>query len=175
MRVLPILVLALLVSSSGAEALGAQQPASDPLQAAAWMSGCWESRRGERVITEMWMAPAGGLMLGASRTVAGTSVREFEFLRIRAREGRLVYTAIPSGQKETDFTTAPAPSVGAPLVFENPAHDFPQRITYRRAGADSAYARVEGPGQGGAMRGFEIPMRRVSCAPPEAPRDTPPA
>lgn len=164
-----------MVLAPGARGLGAQQPATDPLLAAAWMSGCWESRRGERVITEMWMAPAGGLMLGSSRTVAGSAVREFEFLRIRAREGRLVYTALPSGQRETEFTTPPAPSPGAPLVFENLAHDFPQRITYRPAGADSAYARVEGPGQGGAMRGFEIPMRRVSCAPAGAPHDTPPA
>ncbi len=172
MRTASLLILAILGAVPGAA--GAQQ--ADPIGAAGWLAGCWESRRGERVVTEMWMPPAGGLMLGAGRTVTGAAVREFEFLRIRAREGRLVYTAIPSGQKETDFTTPAAPDAsGSPLVFENLAHDFPQRITYRRVGADSAYARVEGPGQGGAMRGFEIPMRRVSCAPTEAPRGTPPA
>ncbi|MFN0099129.1 MAG: DUF6265 family protein, partial [Gemmatimonadaceae bacterium] len=70
----------------------------------------------------------------------------------------------PSGQKETAFTSA---VVGAAaldsITFENPAHDFPTRITYRRVGSDSLLVRVEGPGQGGALRGFVIAAKRVSC------------
>ncbi len=136
-----------------------QQP--DPMAAAAWLAGCWESRAGTRVTTEMWMAPAGGLMMGSSRTVANGAARAFEHLRIRVSGDRLVYTAIPSGQRETEFTTPTTP--GDVLTFENLAHDFPQRIAYRRVNADSLVARVEGPGQGGATRGFDIAMRRVDC------------
>jgi hypothetical protein len=135
---------------------------------AGWLSGCWESRAGERVTNEMWLPPAGDLMVGAGRTTVGPSARAFEHLRLRAVEGSLVYTAIPSGQRETDFTSTTVSDTL--LVFENLQHDFPQRIIYRRVGADEIAARIEGPGPDGATRGFDIPLRRVSCtvSPPPA-------
>ena len=140
------------------------QAAADPVQSLQWMAGCWEQRAGERVATEMWMPPAGGMMVGGSRTVSRGTTRAYEHLRLHASEGRLVYTALPSGQKETAFTSGPVAAASLDsITFENPAHDFPTRITYRRVGSDSLIARVEGPGQGGAMRGFVVAMRRVSC------------
>jgi hypothetical protein len=72
-----------------------------------------------------------------------------------------VYTAIPSGQSETHFRSTTV-SVSE-VVFENRAHDFPQVIRYRRVGADSLVARVEGPGAGGGSRGIDFPMARVGC------------
>ncbi len=48
------------------------------------------------------------------------------------------------------------------VTFENPAHDFPQRIIYRRRGADSLIARVEGM-RGGHLRGRDFAHRRVPC------------
>ena len=139
-----------------------------PLQQAAWLAGCWEARVGNRLTLEMWMPPAGDLLIGGSRTTVGDSTREFEHLRIRASGDQLVYTAIPSGQRETSFTsTAVSDTL---LGFENLQHDFPQRILYRRRGADSVIVRVEGPGRNNTTRGFNIPMRRASCTSvPEAP------
>jgi hypothetical protein len=136
---------------------------STTIDRAGWLAGCWEMRTATRLTIEMWMPPAGGMMLGASRTTMGDQVREFEQLQLVARGDTLVYTATPSGQAQASFRSV-APIVDGELVVENPAHDFPQRIRYRRISADSMVARVEGPGQGGAMRGFEIPMRRVSCS-----------
>lgn len=132
-----------------------------PLDGLRWLAGCWEQRRGERLTVEMWMPPAGGLMLGASRTTMSGTVRATETLRLEAREGRLVYTASPSGQATTEFTGAPPTNSG--FTVENPAHDFPRRITYRRVGADSLVARIEGPDGSGGTRGIDFPMRRVSC------------
>ena len=80
--------------------------------------------------------------------------------RIRAEGGKLVYTALPSGQKEASFTSAQV--TDSSLTFENPAHDFPQRIIYRRRGVDALVARIEGPGPNGP-RGIDFPMNRVSC------------
>ena len=48
------------------------------------------------------------------------------------------------------------------VVFENLAHDFPQRIIYRRRGADSLVARIEGT-RGGQMRGRDFPYRKAAC------------
>jgi hypothetical protein len=121
-----------------------------------WLAGCWELRQGARVTLEMWMPPAAGLMLGASRTTVNGRVREFEQLRLAWQGDTLVYTALPSGQKETSFKGLAAADSG--FAVENPAHDFPQRILYRRRGADSLVARIEG-----GTRGIDFPMRRIAC------------
>jgi hypothetical protein len=139
---------------------GARAQASS-LDRLGWLSGCWELRAGTRTTMEMWMAPAGGLMIGGSRTVAGGAAQAFEHLRIQARGDTLVYTALPSGQAPADFRSTSVS--GSEVVFENQAHDFPQLIRYRRVGADSLVARVEGPAAGGATRGFDLAMARVPC------------
>jgi hypothetical protein len=126
-----------------------------------WLMGCWELRAGNRVTTEMWMPPAGGVMVGGSRTVVAGVTREFEHLRVTARGDTLVYTALPSGQSETHFRTTSASA--SEVAFENRAHDFPQVIRYRRVGSDSLIARIEGPGSDNTTRGIDIPMRRASC------------
>lgn len=130
-----------------------------PLDRLGWLAGCWELKRGPRTTLEMWMPPAGGLMLGASRTTVDGALREFEQVRLRAQGPGLVYTALPSGQAEAFTSTAVSDSG---FAVENLQHDFPQRIIYRRRGADSLIARIEGPGPSGP-RGFDFPMRRVAC------------
>lgn len=131
------------------------------LDALGWLGGCWESRSGDRVTLEMWSPPSGGLMVGASRTVVGGRARAYEHLRIRTDGDGFVYTAIPSGQVETAFRSASVSEEG--FTVENPDHDFPTRITYRRTGEDAFTAIVEGPREGGEMSGFRVDYRRLSC------------
>lgn len=134
--------------------------AQSPLDRLAWLGGCWETSAGGRVTIEMWMSPAGGLMVGASRTVADGRPPAYEHLRLHTDGDQLVYTAIPSGQTETEFRSTAVSDSG--FTVENPQHDFPQRITYRRTGQDIMTARIEGPGPSGS-RGFEARYRRVKC------------
>ena len=137
--------------------MAAQSRSGADMAPVAWLAGCWELRSGARVTQEQWMAPAGGMMLGMSRTVVRDTVREYEHLRLELREGKLTYVALPSGQKEAAFTQEEAGDSGASFV--NPEHDFPQRISYRRVGADSLIARIEGT-RGGQPRGIDFPMKR---------------
>jgi hypothetical protein len=126
-----------------------------------WIAGCWERSGGGRLIEEQWMRPRAGLMLGVSRTVVGDSLREYEQVALFERGGRLVYAATPARQTPAEFeSTAVSDSA---VTFENPAHDFPQRVIYRRRGADSLLARVEGM-RGGQLRGSDYPSRRVPCS-----------
>jgi hypothetical protein len=106
------------------------------------------------------MRPRAGLMLGVSRTVQGDSLREFEQVKLLERGGRLIYAAAPSGQVPAEFESTSVSD--STVTFENPGHDFPQRISYRRRGADSLVARVEGM-DGGQLRGRDFPYRRVAC------------
>ena len=154
------LCAAVFVPAAAGESRGVRLQAEaaliDQLQ---WMAGCWRQNAGGRVIDEFWMAPAGGLMLGSGRTVANGRVVEFEFMQIREDAGRLVFTAKPSGQPEASFPSIRSSS--REVVFENPAHDFPQRVIYRIAG-DSLTGRIEGM-QNGKLRTVDFPMQRVPC------------
>lgn len=46
-------------------------------------------------------------------------------------------------------------------VFENAAHDFPQRVLYRREAADRLVARIEGL-RNGQLRGIDFAMQRTA-------------
>lgn len=106
------------------------------------------------------MSPRGGTMLGMSRTVRGDSLIEFEHLQILDRSGHLTYHAEPSGQPPADFVASTV--TDTLVVFENPEHDFPQRIIYRRRGTDTLVARIEGT-RNGQTRGIDFPYTRMTC------------
>ena len=127
-----------------------------------WLAGCWRRATPRRVVEEAWMAPAGGLMLGMSRTVSATdgTLVEFEQVRIEARGDTVVYVAKPSRQPEATFTAITFDD--STIVFEDPGHDFPQRVGYRRVGADSLSAWIEGTVDGKARR-VDFPYRKVAC------------
>ena len=126
-----------------------------------WISGCWQQTgTAGRLVEEQWMTPRGNTMMGMSRTVRGDSVIEFEQLRISERAGKAVYHALPSGQQPSEFTAATV--TDTMVAFENPQHDFPQRIIYRKRGTDSLIARVEGT-MNGRSRGVDFPYVKVQC------------
>lgn len=126
-----------------------------------WLAGCWASATAEAGSGEVWMAPAGGSMLGLSRTVKGGRTVAHEFMQIRPlADGTLAFIAEPSGQRRTEF---PVKSfTDTEIVFENPTHDFPQRVAYRFEAPDTLRARIEGQ-RNGNLRVIEFPMRRKPC------------
>jgi hypothetical protein len=112
----------------------------------AWMAGSWCSRAGAQRIEEVWLAPAGGLMIGMSRTIAASPRGpQFEFLRVELRDGVPTYLAQPQGAAPVAFKLTQSSDSSA--RFENPQHDFPQRIEYRRAGR-GLRAEIAGPRHG---------------------------
>lgn len=133
--------------------LAAQTSTSAPAPAISdlsWLVGDWQTAPGGRSQTdEHWTQPAGGSMMGLSRTVAGGRTYEFEYLRIEQRPEGIFYVAHPKARcPATDFKLTRL--TATEVVFENPAHDFPKRISYRKADDGSVVATVDaGPGSKG--------------------------
>jgi hypothetical protein len=152
MRSVNFLVVSFLVSAA---ALAQEQP---PVTSLSWLAGCWRADGAEAGSNEHWLAPAGGTMLGVARTVKGGKTVSHEFMQIRANEqGKLVFIAAPSGQTPATFPLS-ASSENA-VTFENPAHDFPQRVIYKLTAPDKLGARIEGM-RNGNLRGIDFPMTR---------------
>lgn len=136
-----------------------EKPAS--IDQLSWMSGCWASDGAEAGSGEQWMRPAGGEMLGMSRFVRGGKAVAFEFTRIFENEtGSLTFFAAPSGQASHTFDLAILSA--SEVVFEDPEHDFPQRILYRLVEPDRMLGRIEGVSKG-EQRAVDFPMTREAC------------
>jgi len=135
--------------------------AASEISDVSWLSGCWAAEGGEPGSGEHWTSPAGGSMFAVSRTVRNNKTAAFEFLRIiETEDGGLLYIALPSGQALTTFVMI---SISAgEVVFENPDHDFPQRVAYLRPSADRLVGRIEGT-INGQLRRIEFPMTAIDC------------
>lgn len=134
--------------------------AAQGLASIGWLSSCWELNAPNRRVIEQWGPARGSEMRGNSRTIAGTREIEGERLRIYQVGDTLVYDARPSGQARTEFRAVLTSS--EELVFENPRHDFPQRIVYRKVGSDSLVARIEGD-RDNRRQPVTYAFKRVSC------------
>jgi hypothetical protein len=126
-----------------------------------WLQGCWVGGVGLRAVEEQWSAPRGRAMMGMGRTFRGDSLVEYELVVVRERDSSLIYVAHPSGQPSATFTVSQL--TDSSVVFENAAHDFPQRVGYRRVGSDSLVAHIEGTLRGLSRR-IEFPYSRARCA-----------
>lgn len=121
---LTVLTLVLLTSSS------LQPPKLTDLS---WIAGDWQTKTGRGFVEEHWTKAAGGSMIGMSRRVVGEKTVSFEYLRIEERTDGIYYVAHPDAScPGTDFKLTRA--TAAEAVFENPEHDFPKRIIYRKIG-----------------------------------------
>ena len=126
-----------------------------------WLGGCWHSDRDKQQITEQWMRPSGGTMLGINRRVDAGKTIAFEFMRIQQEDnGEIYFIAQPSGQKEAHFKLTKA--TDDEVIFENPEHDFPQRVIYRKRKDGSLLGRIEGL-RDEEETAIDFPMQRARC------------
>jgi hypothetical protein len=144
-----------------------QSSATPDIEQLRWLQGCWETVSPQRTVEEQWMAPRGGSMMGMSRTVRGGKLVEYETIVIRQQGNQLAYEAHPSGQRSAVFLSSAVTE--SMVVFENPQHDFPQKIGYQLAAGGTLLAWIEGASKGQSRR-VEFPYRRASCPGPSSVR-----
>src|SRR5687768_6113895 len=94
-----------------------------------WLSGAWVERKADGGWTEEYWTPVrGGMMIGAGLNGTGESLRNFEQMRIEtAKDGAVAFVAMPGGERAVRFPLVK--QTAGEVVFENAAHDFPQRVS----------------------------------------------
>jgi hypothetical protein len=125
-----------------------------------WMAGCWSGERAGERFHERWVIADASTLLAVAHTTKGGRMTAFEFLRVIVRNGKSVYVAQPGGAPPTEFTATT--TTGDRIVFENPAHDFPKRVIYRRDGTEGLIASIDGGTDSGERT--EFAMTRQRCA-----------
>ena len=146
------------VAAAAARAAPALPPPDPRLAPLAFLAGSWRTRDLGPLAEESWSEPSGDGMLGHGRMIQDGRTVEFEFLRIVVLPDRVDYVAQPTGGPPTAFRLVEVG--GGAARFENPAHDFPQRIAYRREG-DWLHVRIEGR-SATEVRTLEWTLRKVT-------------
>lgn len=125
-----------------------------------WLIGSWRGTFPEGCVGETWEKQSDSLFSGRGFFVMGADTVSKETLRLLSEGGQVYYEPTVSKQndgKAVRFKMTLANETD--LVFENPEHDFPQKISYHRIGSDSLLAEISGQ-QKGAPRTETFPMRR---------------
>jgi len=123
----------------------------------AWLSGHWCSQSDGQLIEEYWLPSNAELALGVGRTLKAGKTVTFEFMRIETRDGVTNYLAMHDGKPAVAFRLTASGTDWA--RFENPQHDFPQRVEYRRT-ETGLHAEIAGPGKDGKEVVLPIVYRR---------------
>jgi hypothetical protein len=114
-----------------------------------WMIGTWKINAGNNVIIEQWQLANDSTLTGKSIFIKnGTDTIPQESLELAYRKGDWYYISTVNGQNNSK----PVPFKiiflkGTEFISENPAHDFPQRIAYRRL-KNQIFASIEGRNNG---------------------------
>ncbi len=130
---LPAVLMFLSVATGGCSPAGflnrADARPGDVVGQLEWLAGKWEGREGTVRLEEYWMSPRGGVMPGLHRDLFAGGSAYFEYLRIAETDVGTIYYVSRLGKEPTAFRLIHSSKGKA--VFENPDHEFPQRVTYR--------------------------------------------
>jgi len=124
------------------------------LAATEWLVGSWGHTSPEGALSEKWEKVNDSVMHGESYFVVGGKDTVFaETVALTSEKGKLAYTVTVPGQNNEkpvrfDLTS----STESQLVFENPQHDYPNKIVYNKITNDSLVAEISGMQKGKPAR-----------------------
>jgi hypothetical protein len=117
----------------------------DKIKAADWLIGNWENTSPDGVLTENWQKVNDSTFNAVSYFIKGKDTLHFESIVLAQKGENLTYSATVKGQNEDKAVSFPSKSeTEDKLVFENPQHDYPQKITYTKSANNTLTAEISG-------------------------------
>jgi len=131
------------------------------IQCATWLIGEWENNFEGGKMFESWILEVDSLMTGLSYTIDNGDTVQYETVQLRQRGIDLFYIPIVNDQNEGEPVEFKLTIyTDSTLVFENPTHDFPQKISYLNYSGDSLLAEISGMFEG-EPAAIKFPMKRI--------------
>ncbi|OGO76924.1 MAG: hypothetical protein A2Y23_08810 [Clostridiales bacterium GWB2_37_7] len=108
-----------------------------------WLLGAWQKQSAKGILTESWLQLNDSTFIGRSFFVSGGDTLSSESIRLEQRNNKLYYIPTVADQNEGKAITFVKTSMtDSAVIFENPEHDFPQKIEYRFQKPDSLIAEI---------------------------------
>ena len=121
-------------------------PEIPAIEKLSWVIGRWENVNGDKGVGERWVKLNATTLGGVGYSFERQDTTFTETLRIEQINSDIFYVAdVPHNPGPVRFKLVQFDEHSA--VFENPKHDFPNRIIYIRQGKDSLHVRIEGMGE----------------------------
>ncbi|MBP7555044.1 MAG: hypothetical protein KA821_02180 [Chitinophagaceae bacterium] len=134
---------------------------NNDIKKAGWLIGTWENKTQRGSLFETWIPVNENEFSGKSYMVKDKDTMVFETIRLLQEKEQLFYIPVVSNQNGGLPVRFALKSISEnSLVFENPAHDFPQLISYTRITSDSLLAEISGT-RNGQPRSQRFPMKKV--------------
>lgn len=117
----------------------------DKIKIADWLIGNWENKSPDGVITESWTRLNDSSFTASSYFIKGKDTLHFETIVLAQKGETLTYFATVKGQNDDKPVAFPSTAESdKQLVFENPKHDYPQKITYTKGADNTLTAEISG-------------------------------
>lgn len=125
-----------------------------------WLEGWWQNAAGG-ILFEEWKINADGSLSGTSGLIKDNDTVISETISLAQGADGLMY--IPTVKDQNDGQSVPfrlTAAAGDSFIFENPVHDFPDKITYKRVTATLLTATISGKVKG-EQRSAVIEMEKT--------------
>jgi len=114
-----------------------------------WLQGHWEQKRPDGVIVENWKVENDSTYSGEAYFINLKDTLHREAMKITQKEDDLLYSATVLGQNNDQPVEFKLNSDNIKTFdFENPTHDYPQKISYAKINATQIKATISGVQQG---------------------------
>jgi uncharacterized protein YciI len=143
MKIIPTFLILLLAGTAAA-----QQGFPDFLQ------GTWKMEN--REIYERWDRLNEHAMKGFTYELKNKQMAISEYLDISGSENEITYTATVPGQNQGNSIRFKLIRSDSLFIFENPVHDFPKKIVYKKLSDTEIFVQVSD----GAEKGFSYKMKK---------------
>lgn len=131
------------------------------IEKASWLIGKWQNNSTEGNVTEIWEKSNDSTFIGKSYFVVGKDTISSETIKLEQNNEELFYIPTVRDQNNRQPVKFRLTSLtNKQLVFENPEHDFPQKISYTQIRNDSLIAEISGV-LDGKQNSQKFPMRKI--------------
>ena len=122
----------------------------EKLEKMSWLIGEWENKMPDGVLTETWVVYNDSIFAGRTVFVKDKDTLHYEEILLTQKGETLLYIPTVKGQndnKPVEFKMSETKTENE-FAFENPAHDYPQKIVYKKVNDTNLIATISGKQQG---------------------------
>lgn len=121
----------------------------EKIKAAQWLLGNWENVSTDGKLTENWVKINDSTFQAQSLFIKNKDTLHFESISLQQKGEELTYSATVKGQNNDDAVTFKLTiATEKEMTFENPKHDYPQKISYTLVAPNNLVAKISGIQQG---------------------------
>tara|TARA_R110000868_G_scaffold117174_2_gene311471 strand:- start:324 stop:809 length:486 start_codon:yes stop_codon:yes gene_type:complete len=115
------------------------------IKTASWLLGKWENKSSNGVLSEIWTKANDSTYQGESYFINEKDTIHYETIVLQQIGETLVYKATVKGQNHDKAVSFSQDTpIENQLIFVNPKHDYPQKISYQKDAKNNLVATISG-------------------------------